>query len=121
MDKLKFYLKINSLFSGFSALILVLFHPFIAQKFNISSSLILILIGIVLFIFSITVAIVAIKFLGIKMLVRIISLLDLAWVLGSFTILFFQLFNLSTIAYVVILIVALWISFLAYQQLKNSK
>lgn len=119
MNKLKKYLIINSIFSGFSGLIMMFFSKKMNFIFNINNSLTFPLIGTCLALFSIYVYVVWKKYYSNKLLINIISLLDLIWVIGSVIIIVTDPFHISKFGNIIIGIVAVWISFLCYQQFSN--
>jgi hypothetical protein len=121
MKELKKYLTINSWFSAISGLIMLLLSSQLNGLFNIDNDYVFPIIGANLLIFSAFVWYVCSKQVTNKILVNTISILDLVWVLGSFAIVGFGLFNISRIGNVIISIVAFWIAFLAYKQFKNNK
>lgn len=121
MKELKKYLRINSIFSAISGLTMLLFSSNLNDLFAIENVYIFPIIGANLLIFSAFVWYVSSNQLANKMLVTTISILDLIWVLGSFTIVFLGLFDLSINGNILISIVAIWIAFLAYKQFKNNK
>lgn len=120
MNKLKKYLIINSLFSGISGLILMFFSKQINLIFNIINNLVFPLIGTCLALFSIFVYVVWKKYYSNKLLINIISLLDLIWVIGSVIIIVTNPFQISKFGIIIIGTVAVWISFLCYQQFSNN-
>lgn len=122
MNKLKTYLRINSVFSLLTGVIIAHYSGALLVYFNInnvSNQYLFDIIGLNLIVFSLFVWYVSTKQLQNTFLVKLISFLDILWVLGSFVIVVFQLFNLSNSGYITITVVAIWISFLAYNQLKN--
>lgn len=122
MKKLKTYLKINSFFSLITGILMAVFSDDLLAFFNIPKDgniYLFDIIGLNLMIFAIFVWYVSVKQIQSSILVKIISFLDVLWVLGSMSIVAFQLFNLSKSGYITISIVAFWIGFLAYNQLKN--
>lgn len=121
MKELKKYLTINSLFSAISGFTMLLFSRSLNNLFAIDNAYIFPIIGANLLFFSAFVWFVFTKQLTNKILVNIVSLLDLLWVLGSFTLVAFGLFNISENGNILISIIAIWIAFLAYKQLKNNK
>ncbi len=121
MKELKKYLTINSLFSGVSSLIMLLFSSKLNKYFNIDNPYVFPIIGANLLIFSAFAWYVSSQKLSNKILVNTISILDLLWVLGSFVIVIFNFFDLSKNSYPLIVIIAIWIAFLAYKQFKNNK
>jgi len=52
-------------------------------------------------------------------LVKIITILDVLWVLGSAVLIAFQPFDLSKMGYTLIAVVDVWIGFLAFKLNKN--
>jgi len=124
MRKLKIYLRINSLFSLITGISMAMFSDKLFHFFSIEmndNQHLFEIIGLNLIIFSIFVWYVSSKHLNNRKWVNLISFLDILWVIGSFAIVIFQLFNLSNGGYVLIAMVALWIAFLAYMQLKYNK
>lgn len=121
MKELKNYLTINSIFSATSGLIMLLFSRKLNELFNIQNESVFHFIGVNLILFSVFVGFVSSKYLTNRILVLTISILDTLWVLGSFTIIVFRLFALSTIGYAIMSVVAIWVAFLAYKQFKNIK
>jgi hypothetical protein len=120
MNKLKMYLSINSTFSAFSGLVMLLFSSQLNNFFNLSHLYVFPFIGANLLAFSAFVYYVSQKQLSNKLLVNIISSLDALWVLGSIVIIGLGLFNLSSIGYIAIFIVAVWIGFLGFQQYQHN-
>ena len=112
---------LNSAFSALSGLLLT----FSAKTFNallgISNTIVLPIIGINLLIFSLVVYYVAVKQLKTSSLVNLITGLDVLWVVGSAFLIFLQLFSLTTIGYVIIGAVAIWIGYLAFMQFKYNE
>lgn len=121
MKNLRKYLTINSLFSVVSGLTMLLLSNKLNEMFSISNAYVFPIIGANLLVFALFVWYVANKQITNKPLVTIISALDLLWVLGSITIVIFRLFEISKVGNTCIIIVAIWIAFLAYQQFKNNK
>lgn len=114
--KLKKYLTINSLFSGICGLIMILFTVSLNNFFHLKNEYIFPVIGGNLLIFSVLVRYVSVKHLSNIILVKIITILDVFWVLRSIVIVLFGLFDLSPQGYILISIIALWIAFLAQKQ-----
>ncbi|NOT94298.1 hypothetical protein [Ferruginibacter sp.] len=121
MKELKKYLSINSSFSAISGLSMLLLSGRLNELFNINNTYVFLIIGVNLLVFSAFVSYVSKKQLTNKILVNIISILDLLWVLGSFGIVAFELFDLSKVGNILIIIVATWIAFLAYKQFINNR
>lgn len=121
MKELKKYLTINSLFSAISGFTMLFLAGRLIELFNISNNYVFPIIGANLLFFSAFVWYVSQKQLSNKMLVNIISFLDLLWVFGSFAIVAFGFFDLSKVGNILIIMVAIWIAFLAYKQFTNNK
>lgn len=120
MKTLKTYLRINSAFSMLTGVLMVLFSDKLMKFFNsIDDQYLFDIIGLNLIAFALFVWYVSTKQLQNVILVKLISFLDIIWVIGSFIIVLFQLFNLSLNGYILITIVAIWVGFLAYKQLKQ--
>ena len=120
MKTLKTYLRINSAFSMLTGVLMVLFSDKLMKFFNsIDDQYLFDTIGLNLIAFALFVWYVSTKQLQNVILVKLISFLDIIWVIGSFIIVLFQLFNLSLNGYILITIVAIWVGFLAYKQLKQ--
>lgn len=120
MKELKKYLTINSVFSAISGLTMLLFSTNLNNLFNIDNVYVFPIIGSNLLIFSGFVWFVSSRQLTTKILVTTITVLDALWVLGSLVIVSLGLFNLSQDGNILISIVAVWIAFLAYKQLKYN-
>lgn len=120
-DNLKKYLTVNSLFSGICGLFMVLFSRNLNTFFNIKNEYIFPVIGANLLIFSMFVFYVSRNQISNNILVKIITTLDVFWVLGSLIIVSLGLFNLSSSGYILISLVAFWIAFLAFKQFINLK
>jgi hypothetical protein len=121
MQALQKYLNINSLFSAFSGIVMLVFSNALHRLFNIENPYVFPFIGVNLLFFAVFVFFVAKKHLANKLLINIIATLDALWVLGSLAILLLQAFNLSSTGYLLIALVALWIAFLGYQQFKYNR
>lgn len=121
MNKLKKYLTINSIFSAFSGVFLVLFSNWLNAFFNIQNQYVFPVIGLNLIIFSLFVWYVSRNHLFNKKLVNLISVLDAFWVLGSLFIIFSGGFDLSGNGKILTGAVAVWIAFLGYKQFQNNK
>jgi len=122
MRKLRIYLRINSIFSSFTGIVMTHFSDELLEFFNIENKRYLFdVIGLNLIVFGLFVWHVSLKDLVQPVLAKIISLLDIGWVVGSLLIVAFQLFDLSKGGYILISLVAVWISFLAYKQLRGIK
>jgi hypothetical protein len=119
--KLKVYLTVNSIFSAKSGIIMLIFSNGLNIIFGINNSYVFPIIGLNLILFSAFVWFVYRKHLTNRLLVHIISGLDVLWVIGSLLIIFLKLFDLSKTGYIIIGIVGIWIGFLGYMQFINNK
>lgn len=123
MKALKTYLRINSIFSLLSGVIMAHFSDAFLIFFNIAENnnkFLFDYIGLSLILFAFFVWYVSTKQLHSIFLVKLISFLDILWVIGSVIIVTLQLFNLSLKGYIIISVVAIWIGFLAFKQLRVS-
>lgn len=121
MKTLKTYLIINSMFSFLSGFFMIFFSGTLSEFFNITNTANLFYsIGLILIVFASFVWYVSAKQLQSVLLVKLISFSDILWVAGSLIIVGFQLFDLSQKGYSLITVVAIWIAFLAYKQLKKQ-
>lgn len=120
MNNLKKYLKMNSLFSGISGLIMLLFSKWLNGLFDITNEYVFQIVGVNLLVFSVCVWFVSKRYLSDKKIVNLICILDGLWVFGSILIVVLNLFNLSYIGYFTISIVAIWIAYLGYNQFKYN-
>ncbi len=121
MKTLKTHLILNAAFSGFSGLLLIFFSKYFSSLFLIEDTLVFTITGLGLVFFSFYVFLIALKFLNNKKLVNSISLLDVSWVIASFSIILFRMFHISFIGNLIIGIIAIWISYLAFMQIKHNK
>ncbi len=120
MKQLKTYLTANSIFSAMSGLSMLLFSNKLNDLFGFKHPFVFPVIGINLLFFSAFVFFVSLKQTSNRGLVTTITILDLLWVVGSFIIVAFGLFDISTTGNVLISMVAIWIAFLAYKQYRNN-
>jgi hypothetical protein len=121
MKQLKTYLSLNSIFSAISGLTMLLLPTKLNELFNINNAYVFPIIGANLMVFSCLVWYVSRKHLTNKLLVNTISILDLLWVIGSFIIVAFGIFDISKTGNILICVVAVWITFLAFKQFQNNK
>lgn len=121
MKTLKTHLILNAAFSGFSGLLLTFFPEYFSSLFFIEDTLVFTITGLGLMLFSFYVFLIALKFLNNKKLVNSISLLDVSWVIASFSIILFRMFHISFIGNLIIGIIAIWISYLAFMQIKLNQ
>ena len=117
MKNLKSYLTTNFIFSGISGILILSFNEsFLMDYLGLTNSSILYFIGAGLIFFSAFIYYVIKHRFSDNKLIYIISILDSLWVLGSFAITFFDLYNIKSQSHPLINIVALWIGFLATGQ-----
>ena len=100
---------------------MLFFSSNLKMLFNIVNAYVFPVIGGSLLFFAVFVWYVASKKLTNKILVTTITVLDLLWVLVSLIIVNFGLFDLTKEGNIIIIIVAIWIGFLAYKQFKSSE
>ena len=115
MKNLKMVMLINSLSSGATGLIMVIFSRPIAALFEVSTVIPFIAIGIFLIAFSILVLLVSRNTQNTGA-VKFVIMLDVSWVIASLALATFQLFGLSLIGYWLILGVAVWVALMAFLQ-----
>lgn len=117
MKNLKSYLTTNFIFSGLSGILILGFNEsFLMDYLGLANSSILYIMGVGLILFSLFIYYVIKKRFDDNRIIYIISTLDSFWVIGSFAITFFDLFNLNSQSYPLINIVALWVGMLATGQ-----
>jgi hypothetical protein len=121
MKALKNVLLINAASSAATGIGLLVLGNFIAALFGASKPQPFWGVGIFLIGFAILVFAEGIKNPPRQSRIVLISILDCAWVVGSFVLVIFQLFDLTTIGYVLITGVALWVAAMAYFQLASLK
>ncbi|MDW3209676.1 MAG: hypothetical protein R8N23_07410 [Reichenbachiella sp.] len=119
MTKLRLYLTINYAFSAFSGTTMLLFSEQLNQIFHFSDPLLFPIIGANLLVFAVFVFYVTGWQIEKSGLVKLISLMDAGWVVGSVFLLLFGPFGISPIGLWIIGIVAVWIGFLGYKQYSN--
>jgi hypothetical protein len=121
MKTLKNVLLLNALSSGATGILFVVFANTMATLFHANNNLAFIEVGIFLVGFAILVFTESRKQIHNTKTVKLIIILDIAWVLASFGVVVLQLFNLSTIGYVLIAGIALWVAAMAYFQIAGLK
>lgn len=121
MTSLKNVLLINALSSGATGIVLVLSGGFIANVFGLSEPLAFQGVGIFLIAFGILVLVEGRQKETRAGRVQLIIALDLLWVAGSLIIIVLQLFALSSLGYLLIAVVGLWVALMAWLQLKGLK
>ncbi len=115
MNKLQKALKINSLFSSVSGILLVLLNQQIAKLFRTSNNTVFWIVGIILIIFALTIWYEIRKQRNLA--VSWIIIQDYIWVLGSLILIIFNPFNISMIGNLIIGIVALVVLFMGINQM----
>lgn len=118
---LRAVLKANAAFSSASGIVLIIAKQPIAELMHIKYPEILMYIGIGLLAFAVSLVFTAIKSTLSVPQVKMIIWQDWAWVIGSTVIVAFQLFEMSTIAYVLVTVVALLVGLFAVLQAKHLK
>lgn len=121
MKTLKNVLLVNALTSGATGLGLIAFATPIAILFGISEPTPVIEVGIFLVVFAILVFREGRRTIYNLSMVKLIIVLDIAWVLVSTLIVLLQLFNLTPLAYFAISAVALWVAGMAFLQINGMK
>ena len=117
MNNLKSYLTTNFIFSGISGILILAFNEsFLMDYLGLTNSSILYFIGAGLIVFSIFIYYIIKQRFDDNKLIYIISILDSLWVLGSFALTFFDLFNVKSQSHPLINFVALWVGLLATGQ-----
>lgn len=112
---------INAISSGATGLGLVIFSDFIAWLFETRATMPFIEVGLFLLVFATLVFSVSRRNPLNANLVRLVIVLDVLWVVGSFAIVLFQPFAISVVGYVAIGAVALWVAAMAYLQSAGLK
>lgn len=116
MKTLKNVLFINALSSGATGVGLIVFASWIAELFGVNTPAPVMGVGFFLVGFAILVFKESRRsILHIKM-IRLIILLDSAWVVTSLIVIVLQLFDLSSVGYFAIGAVAVWVGAMAYLQ-----
>ena len=116
MKSLRNVLLINAVSSGITGLGLIAFAPVIATLFGTSSVAAIWGTGLFLLLFAIEVGLESRRNPLIPARIRLIVVMDVTWVVVSLLIVLFQLFDLSSIGYLAIGAVALWVAAMAYLQ-----
>ncbi|RDC63735.1 hypothetical protein [Adhaeribacter pallidiroseus] len=118
---LKPVLLINALSSGATALLLLVFPGTIANLFGSTTPVPFIAVGIFLLLFAGLVFNQSRKPAVQKVWVKFIIALDVLWVVESAIILIPQLFSFTTLGYILITGVALWVALMAVLQTRGLK
>ncbi|TVR76332.1 MAG: hypothetical protein EA409_13640 [Saprospirales bacterium] len=99
---------------------MVLLSGILNQLFGIKNVYVFPVIGVNLLVFAVFVWYVSKRHLTNRLWVMAITVLDVLWVVGSFVIVLLGLYDLTATGYIITVVVALWIGFLAYKQFVNS-
>lgn len=121
MKTLKNVLLINALSSGATGIGLSAFASSIAELFGVNGPVPVIAVGVFLIGFAILVFRESMRTTLQAKMIRLIIVLDSAWVVASLIIIVLQLFNLSSVGYFAIGAVALWVGAMAYLQISGVK
>lgn len=112
---------VNALSSGATGLLLILFPGYTASLFDAATQRPFIGVGIFLLVFALLVFIQSRKNPISKAWVKFIIALDIIWVLESLIIVFPKMFGFSSVGYILIAAVALWVAVMAFLQVKGLK
>lgn len=115
MNTLQKALTTNTLFSGFSGIILILCNHQIADLFGITNTIVFLIIGFILIYFSLTIWYEIKK--QRKLAVLWIIIQDYAWVLGSIILLIFNPFHVTQTGNIIIGIIAFIVLLLGITQM----
>ena len=116
---LKNAMRINAVSSGATGLLLLLFPGYTASLFGASTQTPFVATGVFLLLFALFVLIQSSKIPINKRWVRLIIILDVLWVLESLLIVLPGMFGFSTLGYLVIAAVALWVALMVALQTKG--
>ena len=114
--KLKTALLANAIFSSLSGIAILLFSNWLSQLMGIGNEFILPVIGSGLVLFAATIVYHATRASINLNQVKLIIAQDLAWVVGSLIVIVFSLFNLTTIGYLLVGVVAVAVADFAWLQ-----
>lgn len=121
MKSLKQALLANATFSTVSGLTMLVFNTQLQEAFGFSADIVFILIGVMLLFFGSSVFFVATKMLSNTSLVKLISFLDILWVVASVILIAFNPFDLESAGLWLTGAVAVLIATFAYLQIKNVR
>jgi hypothetical protein len=121
MKTLKNVLLINGISSGATGLGLILFAFPIAELFGTSSHQAMWAVGGFLLSFAVLVLLEGVKVFPNLKMVKLIIVLDISWVIASITVVILQLFGLSSIGYLAISAVGIWVAAMAFFQMQGAK
>lgn len=117
--KLKNVLLINAISSGATGILLTAMPNFFAELFAVGNSMPFTEVGIFLILFSMFVFITALSSQARKSRAKIITALDVTWVIASAVVVVILFSSISTIGSFLIIGVAVWVGLMAYLQNKN--
>jgi hypothetical protein len=121
MTTLKNVLLINGVSSGVTGVGLIAFADLAAGLFGVTQTAAFVETGIFLVAFGVGVLYTGIRNPNHAGSVRVISMLDITWVVASLAIVLLQMFDLTALGYSLITAVALWVALMAYLQLTGLK
>jgi hypothetical protein len=116
MLRLKNVLLINAISSGATGLALIVFASAIADIFGVTATTAITEVGIFLLVFALFVFREGQRITPNSNAVKVIITLDVTWVIPSTLIVILQLFKLTSLGYITIVAVALWVAVMAYLQ-----
>ncbi len=121
MISLKNVLLLNGISSGATGVLLVAFARFIANLFQVTSTMTFISVGIFLIVFATVVIWIAMDASNQTRKVQMVIALDVIWTAVSFIIVILFRHEISMIGNVLILAIALWVAAMAFLQTKYLK
>lgn len=121
MKTLKNILLINAVSSGATGILLLLFTDYISRVFGSALQISFLATGIFLLLFGGLVFIQSLKNPLRKGWIKFIIALDILWVIESLIILLQRMFDFTTFGYMLIAIVALWVSLMVVLQVNGLK
>lgn len=121
MLPLKTTLFVNGISSGVTGVLLAVFSKPVAGIFNVANTSIFAATGIFLVLFAAFVVLTAANKTTNTSAVKLISTLDVLWVIGSAVTVLYFLTAISTIGIVLIIAVAGWVAMMAWLQTRGLK
>lgn len=119
MTTLKNVMLINAVSSGATGLLLIIFSGYTAQLFSVTRQMPFVAVGIFLLLFAVLVFANSRRNPLSKGWIKLIVAIDILWVIESLIIVFPKMFGFSTIGYVLIVAVAIWVTLMAVLQAKG--
>jgi hypothetical protein len=120
MITLKNVLLINGISSGVTGIGLVVFAPSVASITGLNSPLVWYSVGVFLIAFALFVLSAAMRSLPNHKIVRIITTLDVSWVIGSLIVLTLPI-EFTIIGRIAVIMVALWVALMALLQYRGIR